>query len=192
MHDRTSPTRPYGSLHVTELARLAGVTPATVRYYSRVGLLQPQREPTNGYRCFSEADKHRVVFIRRAQALGLTISDIKSILERSDRGEVPCGRVRALVAARLDAVQQQLSELQAIEVRINQTLTAWEETNEKSPRNGEICPLIDRVDPTLGTEQDRPPARPRIHAKTTRTHAAGCAPSEVDPRLTTAARASVA
>ena len=159
MHDRTSQSRPYGSLHVTELARLAGVTPATVRYYSRVGLLQPQREPSNGYRCFSESDKHRVVFIRRAQALGLTISDIKSILDTSDRGEAPCDHVRALVEERLNTVQEQLSELQTIETRISQTLTAWAETDEKAPRDGEICPLIDRVDPEAPIPDELPVQR---------------------------------
>ena len=191
MHDRTSQSRPYGSLHVTELARMAGVTPATVRYYSRVGLLQPQREPSNGYRCFAEADRHRVVFIRRAQALGLTISDIKSILETSDRGEAPCDRVRALVEERLSAVQEQLSELQIIETRINQTLTAWSETNEKAPRDGEICPLIDRVDPDAAVEQDTPGVvrrhtDPRIRSSVIR------ASSEHGSRSTLRSRASVA
>ena len=70
-----------GGLHVADLARQAGVTPATIRYYSRTGLLHAQRDPHNDYRYFSPADVSRVQFIRRAQDLGLKIADIKAIFD---------------------------------------------------------------------------------------------------------------
>lgn len=151
MNDQTAHSRVRGSLHVTELARLAGVTPATIRHYSRVGLLRPQREPNNGYRCFVESDIHRVVFVRRAQALGLTINDIKVILDASDEGQEPSGRVRALVEKRLAEVREQLGELQTVESRIRQALAAWADFDDTELRDGEICPLIDRVDLTRGS-----------------------------------------
>lgn len=139
-------SKPIGSLHVADLARLAGVTPATVRYYSRIGLLSPSREPENGYRCFSAQDTRRVMFIRRAQSLGLTISDIKTLLECIDQGEVPCHRVRALVENRLRSVQDQLEQLKETEARISQALTSWQDMADEVPAEGELCPLIDRVD----------------------------------------------
>lgn len=153
MRDHALESRSHHSLRVTELARLTGVTPATVRYYSRVGLLQPQRERSNGYRRFAAADRHRVTFIRRAQAFGLTIGDIKSILESSDRGEVPSDRVLTLMAERLSDVQARLRELQTIEARISKALATWSETSERAPRDGEICPLIDRVNPEAAIQE---------------------------------------
>ena len=60
------------ALHVAELAQRTGVTAATIRHYARVGMLRPSRDSQNGYRCFSTHDVNRVVFVRRAQALGLT------------------------------------------------------------------------------------------------------------------------
>lgn len=134
-----------GSLHVAELARQAEVTSATVRYYSRVGLLSPRREPENGYRCFSAADLHRVLFIRQAQTLGLTIGDIKAILETVDHGETPCHQVRSLVEQRLGSVQEKLAELHATEMRIGQALEAWQEMHDEAPVDGELCPLIERL-----------------------------------------------
>lgn len=145
MPEYRSDSKPIGALRVAELARAADVTPATVRYYSRIGLLSPRREPENGYRCFSSADRRRVMFIRRAQALGLTISDIKVILESVDQGDAPCHQVRVRVEGRLRSVQEQLAQLHETEARISQALTAWEDMEDSRPTDGELCPLIDRV-----------------------------------------------
>lgn len=160
MPDYTSEPRSVGALRVAELARLAEVTPATVRYYSRVGLLHPQREPDNGYRRFSASDQHRVSFIRRAQSLGLTIGDIKLVLETIDHGEEPCRLVRSLVEGRLRRIRKRLAELQATEARIVRALASWEEMKDDVPGGGELCPLIERATsdghtPLNGTERHR-------------------------------------
>ncbi len=146
MYNNISDARPIGSLHVAELARKAGVTPATVRYYARVGMLSPDREPENGYRCFAAEDVHRVVFIRQAQALGLTIGDIKTILETVDQGEVPCGQVKSLVEQRLASITDRVTQLKATQMRMRQAIGLWEMMGDPRPHNGELCPLIERID----------------------------------------------
>ncbi len=137
---------PYGALHVADVAKRANVTPATVRYYARSKLLSPRRDPENGYRCFSLADVHRVEFIRQAQALGLTIGDIKGILETVDRGATPCDEVKSLVKRRLERVQTQIAELQATEARMTKAVRLWRTMDEPVPQDGEYCPLIERVE----------------------------------------------
>jgi MerR family transcriptional regulator, Zn(II)-responsive regulator of zntA len=144
---RESPERQTstGGLHVTELARKADVTPTTVRYYARMGLLKPDRERGNGYRRFSGTDLRRVNFVRRAQALGLTIGDAKAILQTVDHGDSPCPQVRKLVAQRLTEVRARLAELQAMERRISAALETWSELDDASPESDEFCPLIERA-----------------------------------------------
>ncbi len=132
-----------GMWHVAELASRADVTPATVRYYSRIGLLRPSRNPENGYRCFVATDLRRVVFIRRAQVLGLTIGDIKAILETVDRGEMPCHQVKLLVRQRLEVIRAQIADLRATEVRISGALVSWHDVGDQVRKNGELCPLIE-------------------------------------------------
>lgn len=134
-----------GMLHVAELARIVGVTPATIRYYARCELIQPSREPVNGYRCFSARDVDRVAFIRRAKKLGLTIGDIKSILDASDNGEVPRDQVIALTEHRLLSIRDRIAALQATEKRIGEALAIWDRTAAQVPMDGEICPLIERL-----------------------------------------------
>ena len=138
--------RANGSLHVTDLAQRAGVTPATIRYYARIGLLNPGREPDNGYRCFTSDDLHRVSFIRQAQAVGLTIADIKTVLDTVGRGEIPCPQVRSMVIQRLAAVREQITQLEATESRIEEALATWKRTGDQAPGPGEVCPLIERLE----------------------------------------------
>ena len=135
-----------GALHVAEVARLAEVTPATVRYYTRIKLLDPKRDPDNDYRCYSLSDVRRVEFIRQAQALGLTIGDIKSVLATVDHGDSPCRQVKSLVTERLLRVQEQIVDLLATENRISEAVEAWRDMSTPTRQNGEFCPLIERVE----------------------------------------------
>lgn len=133
-----------GGFHVAELADEVGVTPATIRYYSRNGLLHAKRDPNNGYRYFSPADVDRVRFIKQAQDLGLKIADIKSIFESVEKGKIPCGKVESLVRRRLDDISRQIKELKAIKTRMAAAIQGWEEGAEPVNQNARFCPLIEQ------------------------------------------------
>lgn len=160
----------YGALHVADVAERAKVTPATVRYYAGSKLLSPRRNPENGYRCFSLADVHRVEFIRQAQALGLTIGDIKGILETVDRGATPCEEVKSLVKRRLERVQTQIADLQATEARMTEAVNLWRTMDEPVPRDGEFCPLIERVEVETCGGSDSAPRQTRRNPHPTPCH----------------------
>ncbi len=134
-----------GGLHVADLAKQAGVTPATIRYYSRTGLLHAQRDPHNDYRYFSPADVSRVQFIRRSQELGLKIADIKGIFDSVEQGELPCEKVESLVRERLDAITRQIDELRATKERITAAITEWEESPGTASAEARFCPLIEKL-----------------------------------------------
>lgn len=132
-------------LHVAELAKQAGVTPATIRYYSRTGLLHASRDPHNDYRYFSLADVKRVEFIRQAQELGLKISDIKSIFDSVEQGKAPCGEVETLVRKRLQAISRQIEELRATKQRIAAAIREWEDNADLTQAEAQFCPLIEKL-----------------------------------------------
>ena len=146
MYDNS--TKIEGSLRVVDLARRAAVTPATVRYYARIGLINSRKDPRNGYRCFSGADARRVVFVRRAQAFGLTIGDIKRIFDTVDNDGDPCDMVKSMVEDRLARARERIAELTATEERINEAIVAWRSMGDLSPMDGELCPLVERLDMT--------------------------------------------
>lgn len=77
-----SPGRESGmgeTLRIGQLAKLTGLTVKAIRYYEARGLLPPAPRTTSGYRLYSEADVHRLEFIRNAKALGLPLRQIRKL-----------------------------------------------------------------------------------------------------------------
>jgi DNA-binding transcriptional MerR regulator len=69
---------------IQQMARLAGITPRTLRHYHQIGLLHPARIGTNGYRYYDDADALRLQQILLYRELGLPLEEIKSLITRPD------------------------------------------------------------------------------------------------------------
>src|SRR5262247_2018298 len=111
-------------LTVGQLARATGVPTKTIRYYEQVGVLPVPRRSDAGYRHYSRHDVHRLLFIRRARALGLSLANLKALTAELDSGECLTMRPRlhVLVAEQLHMVQQQIAEFQLLERQLAQVL----------------------------------------------------------------------
>ena len=125
-----------------EVAKSAGVSANVVRYYSRIGLLCPTRNPDNGYRIYTPLDVNRVRFIRKAKWLGFTLKDIRSILAKADSGQSPCCEVRHIIAERILESQRHLDQLQEIQDRMEGALATWASQSDSAPGDENICGLI--------------------------------------------------
>jgi len=132
---------------VSELARATGATADAVRYYVKLGLLQPERDRANGYRRFTHADAVRVAFIRRARMLGYRLDEIAELLDISSHGGSPCPRAREILARRAHENRAALEEALALQGRIEQALREWRELPDGVPVGDSICHLIESVTP---------------------------------------------
>ena len=132
-------------LTVGELSKVSETTPDAIRHYVRVGLLNPSRDSTNGYRLFSEDDVKRTKFIRRAKGLGFTLSDIQTIFEHSNDGLSPCPAVREIIQQRIDENRSRLAELNALQKRMDDALDKWNSMPDGEPDGEAICHLIESV-----------------------------------------------
>ena len=101
-------------MKIGELARRAAVTPDTVRYYEREGLLPPPPRTPGGYRDYGADALEDLSFIRKAQALGLRLLEVREVLAITEDGREPCDHVRAAVLARLEEVERRMDELPAL------------------------------------------------------------------------------
>ena len=89
-------------MRIGELAEQAAVTTKTIRYYESIGILPtPDRTPS-GYRAYDATALERLRFVRDAQATGLTLIEIKSILELKGQGEQSCEHTRSLIHRQID------------------------------------------------------------------------------------------
>lgn len=129
-------------MRIGELAGLVGVATSTLRYYERAGLVSAPRRDGSGYRDYDSAAGVRVGFIRDAQAAGLTLSQIRSILEIRDRGQAPCDHVRALVDRKLDDVRQRIAALEATRTELQRLQQSATMVDPSDCEDGTICRIL--------------------------------------------------
>lgn len=97
-------------VRIGEVAAQAGVTTKALRYYERVGLLPPAERTGSGYRDYPDSVRDRLRFIRAAQAVGLTLAEIRGVIGLREQGNPPCAHVLELVESRADDLQRRIDE----------------------------------------------------------------------------------
>ena len=126
-------------LTIGDLAERSQVSRDTLRFYERRRLLSAPRRTASGYRLYREDDANRVRFIRRAQAMGLTLEDIQELLraqtlETADQ----CRRVATRLRARIEAVDEKIAELRAFRAELARGLRDC----ERAGAAPSCCPVV--------------------------------------------------
>lgn len=130
-------------LKIGQVASATGLPVKTIRYYEEIGLLEPTvlRSQT-GYRLFNSSVLNRLAFVRRAQALGLTLMEIKDVLSVHDQGLLPCGEVKQHLQAKVKEIDQKIDELLLLRSELEGILSGWEENPSQAKLFQTICPNI--------------------------------------------------
>lgn len=123
------------NLHISAVACRAGVTPDTIRFYERRGVLPQPLRGDNGYRIYSVDTIERIQLIRRAVAVGFTLDELARVLRVRDRGGMPCREVRSIAANRLQDIKRRLDELRELERILEALLAEWDVTLAQTPHN---------------------------------------------------------
>ncbi len=134
------------ALKVGAVAKAAGVGVQTLHYYERLGLLPKPKRSAANYRLYSPETVRRVRFIKKAQAVGLTLDETKQILDLKDHGRAPCHRVVELGHKHLQEIEARLTRLQAFRLLLARSVNEWAK-DDKPGRvcAGEFCDLIERL-----------------------------------------------
>lgn len=136
---------------VNDLAVQSQVPAHVVRYYSRIGLIHPERQQGNGYRLFSPADAGRLRFIRLAKQLGFTLNEIREITQHADMKESPCQEVRKIIQDRIVENRQKIEEMMKLQTRMESALEQWQEMPDGIPDGHSVCHLIESIDEEVET-----------------------------------------
>jgi MerR family copper efflux transcriptional regulator len=99
-------------MRIGELAERAGISAKAIRYYEQIGILTPPERYASGYRAFDEAALGRLGFVRAAQAVGLTLGEIRQIIAFRDNGQAPCAHVTDLLQRHAADLEARTRELQ--------------------------------------------------------------------------------
>ncbi|NEP62181.1 MAG: heavy metal-responsive transcriptional regulator [Symploca sp. SIO2G7] len=136
-------------LKIGEVANRSGLPVKTIRYYEEIGLLAPVTiRSTGGYRLFTSQVFNRLAFIKRAQSLGLSLSEIKDILNVYDSGELPCGALKQHLLNKIEVITQQIDALEILKSELQGIVSGWQEQPSSYARVQTICPNIQEVEET--------------------------------------------
>lgn len=131
-------------LRIGALAAAAGVGVQTLRYYERRGLLMATRRTTAGYREYGPDAIRRVAFIRRAQAMGFTLDEIRALLALRVREPRRCDAVKQSASAARRRVREHLETLQRMDAVPGRLIRACD-----ARAVTEACPILSALEPAL-------------------------------------------
>jgi MerR family mercuric resistance operon transcriptional regulator len=123
---------------IARLAAAAGVHVETIRYYQRLKLAPEPPRPLGGIRRYSEADADRLRFIKRAQAMGFTLEEIRSLITLQARRS--CRATRDLAASKLRMVDARIRELRHLRKELAGLIAGCDANTHDSK-----CPVIQRL-----------------------------------------------
>jgi Hg(II)-responsive transcriptional regulator len=124
-----------------EVAAEAGVNIQTLRYYERRGILPRPKRTLSGYRSYAPDAVALIRFIKRAQELGFTLTEIEDLLRLRSDNRASCARVKIAAQAKLDDIDAKIDSLTAMKGALHQLLTSCAR-NERQRQ----CPLLESLD----------------------------------------------
>ncbi|GHO48184.1 MerR family transcriptional regulator [Ktedonospora formicarum] len=117
-----------GGLTIQQMAELTGLTPHTLRYYERAGLMQIQvgRDDANGYRLYTQEHVNWIHFIKCLRATGMPIRDIKRYTMLLHQGEQTMPERMALLKQHQDRIEEHLRETERYSTAIRAKIDLYE------------------------------------------------------------------
>ena len=122
------------------LAKSAGVNVETIRYYQRIGLIKEPKKPRQGYRLYPADTVRQVQFIKRAQQLGFSLTEVAQLLALS-KGR--CRDVRQQAEKKREQITRQIQDLTALKQTLDNLIAAC-----KSDKNEQLCPIVEALTQT--------------------------------------------
>lgn len=128
-------------LTIGQLAKASGVNLQTVRYYERRGLLSPETRTESGYRIFASDTSRRIRFVKRAQELGFTLSEIQDLLSLRVGSGSNCVDVRKRAQAKLAGIDVKIRHLESMRASLARLIRSCSGSGPAKD-----CPILESLD----------------------------------------------
>jgi len=134
-----------GQFQIGEVSKEVRTSIDAIRYYEKSGLLEKPIRSEGGFRLYSKETIGKLRFIKKAQALGLTLGEIKGIMQCSKEGLKPCcDLVRRLFTKKVEEFESKITELEKMKRDLETLLSEWISQKDAKKRSYAVCPQIER------------------------------------------------
>ncbi|MBP2153818.1 Zn(2+)-responsive transcriptional regulator [Erwinia rhapontici] len=128
---------------IGQLAKLADVTPDTIRFYEKQQMMDHKVRTEGGFRLYSDSDLQRLKFIRYGRQLGFTLEAIRELLSiRVDPEHHTCQESKTIVQKRLNEVEAMLTELH----HMQRSLTRLNEACCGTSHSSVYCSILEALE----------------------------------------------
>lgn len=125
------------AMTIGTLARNNGLATETLRHYERLGLIAPSQRSASNYRLYDATAAQRLRFIRRAQALGFSLPDIRELLNLHADADADMGAVKAIVQLRVAQIDARVDDLHQLKAGLMALIEACPGHGARAQ-----CPII--------------------------------------------------
>jgi DNA-binding transcriptional MerR regulator len=140
------------TLHIGEAAKVAGVSVDTIRFYQRLGLIKSAGRSAGGYRLFDVGQIRDLTFVRHAQELGFSLTEVKELLALRQKHHV-CSEVQSMLKLKLAAVREKINGLSRLKAELARALRSCnrELRLKLEIKHEDCCPLLTKLDRINGS-----------------------------------------
>jgi MerR family copper efflux transcriptional regulator len=138
-------------MQIGELARRSGIAATALRYYEKAGLLPQSSRTLSGYRDYDRQALPRLAFIRAAQAIGLSLAEIREVVGIRDRGAPPCAHVLELIERHRAEVRARIRQLEQLELDLAQLAEQGATVDPAECDPAGICNVIPTKDSAVSS-----------------------------------------
>lgn len=131
---------------IGELVKKSGLTKDTIRYYEKIGIFNHrvvQRNPTNGYKNYSQEILEVVKMLKIGKQHGCTLSEIKELIESHQQKDLTCFSIAPFIHRKLQKINKELNDLELQKIKLETALIAIQPCLDRK-EDGNIRYDIDR------------------------------------------------
>ena len=156
-------------MKIGELAKQAGCSVETIRYYEREGLLPHPERGANNYRFYGASHLESLRFIRNCRVLEMTLEEIRALMHVRLDSERDCSEVNAILDEHIAHVTERIDSLRSLQ---HQLVSLRGMCSHVQPRKScdILLELISSQGLNLGDEQSGRNCVPGAHGGCAKTH----------------------
>ncbi len=128
---------------IGEIAKQAGLSVDTVRFYEKQDLLKPPPRTQAGYRLYGAEEVRTLRFVTRAQKLGFSLQEIRQLVHIQRCPAEVCEKTSRLIEEKLAHVGEKIRQLREIECSLESALGKCSRKLKKTRHSGQDCPVLD-------------------------------------------------
>ena len=134
------------NLSIGQVSKQTGLSVEAIRYYEKETLLSPADRSSSGYRIYQPEIIKRVLFIKRAKAVGFSLKEIRELLSLKSSETTCCGDIRNVALEKIEQIENKIGELETMRSVLTNLATRCENESAASLSD---CPILDSLDREL-------------------------------------------